>query len=141
MASAAEHTEPFQARNGVDVNVSPAEKDQYEGVRNIIEQNSKPGDSIVCVPYCPGFAFMTDRRMLFKNFYVDDSTPIRVPGWISDAITRTREVRPPVVIIMDWAINGTEASRFENWAAAYVEALQSLSREKIVRPGLTIYLL
>ena len=90
---------------------------------------------------CPGFAFMTDRRMLFKNFYVDDSTPIRVPGWISDAITRTREVRPPVVIIMDWAINGTEASRFENWAAAYVEALQSLSREKIVRPGLTIYLL
>ena len=32
----------------------------------------------------------------------------------------------PLVIISDWAINGTEISRFGRWAAAYVEALGGL---------------
>ncbi|NKB43490.1 MAG: hypothetical protein GKS03_04345 [Alphaproteobacteria bacterium] len=141
IAGAAGRMEPFQVGNGIDVTISVAEKAQLEMVRNAILQNSEPGDRIVCVPYCPGFAFMAERQMLFRNFYVDDSTPILDPDWISDAITLTQQTRPPVVIVLDWAINGTETSRFENWASDYMTALKELSQETIDYPGLTIYLL
>jgi hypothetical protein len=46
-----------------------------------------------------------------------------------------------VVIVMDWAINGTERSRFENWAETYMEALVPLARDIRTFPGLTVYLL
>lgn len=79
--------------------------------------------------------------MLFKNFYVDDSMPILEPNWISEAIKLTQDAQPAVVIVQDWAINGTEISRFNNWAADYITALKKLSVEIINHPGLTIYLL
>ncbi|MEQ8508265.1 MAG: hypothetical protein RIB43_04635 [Rhodospirillaceae bacterium] len=141
IAVKASRTETFVAENGVHTSVSAFEKQQYEFLRDIILENSAPGDSIVCVPYCPGFAFMTARRMLFSNFYVDDSTPINDPQWITNAIAKTRADRPPVVIVMDWAINGTKISRFENWAAAYVKFLKENARAQIAKPGFTLYLL
>ncbi|MBT4738812.1 MAG: hypothetical protein HOH20_03290 [Rhodospirillaceae bacterium] len=133
--------EPFEAGNGIDVTVSTAEKARLEIVRNAVLQNSEPKDRIVCVPYCPGFAFMSERRMLFKNFYVDDSMLVLDPNWIPDAIELTRDVRPPVVVVLDWAINGTEISRFKNWASDYIAVLEELSQETIEHPGFTIYLL
>jgi hypothetical protein len=141
IAGARDRTETFQANNGVDVQVSPAEKSQFEFIRDIIAGNSEPGDRIVCVPYCPGFAFMADRQMLFGNFYVDNSTPLLIPDWIPNAISLTTTSRPPIIIVMDWAINGTEASQFSNWASEYVSKVEKLSRDKVVRPGLTVYLL
>ena len=141
VAGARDRTEIFQASNGVDVNVSPAEKSQLEFIRDIIAENSEPGDRIVCVPYCPGFAFMADRKMLFGNFYVDNSTPLLIPDWIPNAISQTAASRPPIIIVMDWAINGTEASRFSNWAPEYMLRIEQLSRHKVARPGLTVYIL
>lgn len=141
IAGARDRTETFQASNGVDINVSSAEKVQLEFIRDIIAQNSDPGDRIVCVPYCPGFAFMANRQMLLGNFYVDNSTPLLIPDWITNATLLTTEFKPPVIIVMDWAINGTEASRFANWASEYVSKIERLSRDKLVQPGLTVYLL
>ncbi len=141
IAGNANREEMFRAGNGIDVKVSVAEKSQLEVVRNLILENTGPGDRIVCVPYCPGFAFMSERQMLFKNFYVDDSMPILEPNWISEAIKLTQDAQPAVVIVQDWAINGTEISRFNNWAADYITALKKLSVEIINHPGLTIYLL
>lgn len=141
IAGASARTQLFQAGNGVNVFVTAAEKNQYELVRTAIAENSTPEDRIVCVPYCPGFAFMAERQMLFGQFYVDDATPMLSPGWTERAISLTTAARPPVVIVMDWAINGTDESRFATWAADYVLTLEKLSREKIVRPGLTLYLL
>ncbi len=134
-------TERFQAANGVNVRVYPGEKVMFEDLKAVIEANSAPGDTIVCVPYCPGIAFMTDRRLLFREQYVDDAVPARDPEWIERAIALTRERRPPVVIVMDWAVNGTEISRFSRWASPYMETLEMLAREKLDRPGLSIYLL
>lgn len=134
-------TDRFHAENGVDVRVNAGEKALLDDLKAIIDANSEPGDKIVCVPYCPGIAFMTGRRLLFREQYVDDTLPLREPDWIPRAITQTREKRPPVIVIMNWAINGTENSRFSRWAAPYMEALQTLAREKIGRPGLEIYLL
>lgn len=141
IAGSAGRTQRFVAENGVDVRLYPGEKAMLEELKAIIEGNSAKGDSIVCVPYCPGIAFMTGRRLLFSEQYVDDSLPLRDPGWIARAIGLTRERRPPVVIVMDWAINGTDASRFSRWASAYMEVLESLAREKLDRPGYAIYLL
>ncbi|MCA0201579.1 MAG: hypothetical protein LCH56_12190 [Proteobacteria bacterium] len=134
-------TEHFEAGNGVKVRVYPGEKALLEDLKSVIEANSKPGDTIVCVPYCPGIAFMTGRRLLFREQYVDDALPLRDPQWLARAIALTEEKRPPVVIVMDWAINGTDISRFSRWAAPYMEALETLKREKLERPGLSIYLL
>ncbi|MGM4997229.1 hypothetical protein AB8A05_00660 [Tardiphaga sp. 538_B7_N1_4] len=114
----------FAGRNGVRQFVSADQKRLYTDIFELIEQNSKPGDRIVCVPYCAGFAFMTDRRLLFKEHYVDDGTPLLYPGWIDRAIALTLEVRPPVVIVLDWAPNHTEISRFDVWAARYMDYIR-----------------
>jgi hypothetical protein len=134
-------TERFSGANGVNVRVYPGEKALLEDLKAVIEANSAPGDAIVCVPYCPGIAFMTGRRLLFREQYVDDTLPSRDPQWIDRAIAVTVEKRPPVVIVMDWAINGTDISRFSRWAAPYMETLESLARQKLERPGFSIYLL
>lgn len=134
-------TEMFRAENGVDVRVAPEERRQLELVRDTIESHSSPGNAIVCLPYCPGFAFMTGRRMLLPTFYADEKFLSIRPTWLADAIALTRSAHPPVVIVADWAINGTERSRIANWAAAYVAAVDALARDRIRDVGLTIYLL
>jgi len=134
-------TERFQAANGVDVRLYPGEKAQLEDLKSLIEAHSAPGDAIICVPYCPGIAFMTGRRLLFREQYVDDALLLREPDWLARASALTQEARPPVVIVMDWAINGTDISRFSRWAAPYMDTLESLARRKLERPNMTIYLL
>ncbi len=138
---AAGRTQPFTAANGVKVRVAPDELAQLNFLRDTVEAHSRPGDAIVCVPYCPGVAFMTGRRMLLHNFYVDDTFPTLRPQWLSTAIAETRAARPPVVIVQDWAINGTEQSRFASWAAAYVDAVKEQARETLAGPATTIYLI
>ena len=133
-------TDVFHAGNGVSQFVTPAEKQIYETIAGIIERNSKPGDTIVCVPYCAGFAFMTDRRILFREHYVDDGTPLLYPGWIDRAIAQTQSVKPPVVIVLDWAPNETTQSRFDVWAARYIDYLrQNYARSQRFAMG-TIWL-
>ncbi len=124
----------------VDVRVHPETKALLDDLTTVIVGNSTPDDPIVCVPYCPGVAFMAGRQLYFRERYVDDATPLRDPEWISRAIARTRERPPAVAVVMDWAVNGTERSRFASWAATYVATLDASAREKIDRPGMTIYL-
>jgi hypothetical protein len=114
----------FVGRNGVRQTVSADEQRLYADISDLVELNSKPGDRIVCVPYCAGFAFMTDRRVLFKEHYVDDGTLLYFPDWIDRAIALTEKERPPVVIVLDWAPNDTQASRFDVWAARYMDHIK-----------------
>ncbi len=141
IAVAAERTEGFSAENGVEVRVTSTEKADLTFLRDVIAQNSETGEAIVCVPYCPGVAFMTERRMLLPNFYVDDTLLISQPSWLSNAISLTASAKPAVVIVIDWAINGTEQSRFVNWAAPYINLVEGLSRAKVVHGSITAYLL
>lgn len=139
IANARGRTEPFTAHNGVAVRVTPGERPLLDGLRRAVEEHSQPGDRIVCVPFCPGVAFMTGRRMLLRDWYVDDSLLVTDPGWIDRAIAQTRDARPPVVIVVDWAINGTEISRFANWARPYVAMLEATASGRIDLPGMTVY--
>lgn len=134
-------TENFESVNGVDARVTPGEKAHLAALQDAVLQHSQPGDSIICYPYCPGVAFMTGRHLLLHNFFADDGTPLREPGWIDMAIAKTRDAKPPVVIIMDWAVNGTDRSRFDVWAAPYVAALKEMAHDQMVMPGITIYFL
>jgi len=131
----------FRAENGVHVRVAADEKAQLESLRDVVLAHSQPGDAIVCLPYCPGIAFMTARRMLLSAFYADETFLVRKPTWLPEAIAKTRAARPPVVIIADWAINGTEESRFTHWATSYVEAVAALAQEKVTAGGATAYVL
>ncbi len=138
---ATERETPLTIAERGTVLVSRTEHAQLTAIDALIRENSTPDDRIVCVPYCPGYAFLTGRRMLFDYFYVDDSIPLIDPDWLPQAIATTQREKPPVVIVMDWAINGTERSRFDNWGAAYMNALKPLVRETRTFPGLTVYLL
>ena len=111
----------FLAGNGVRVKVSALERRYYDRIYRTVRASSLPSDYIVCVPYCAGFAFMSERRMLFAQHYVDDSTPIVYPNWIDNAIQKTADTRPPIIIVLDWAPNGTNVSRFDVWAARYMD--------------------
>lgn len=132
---------PFAAENGVRTLLNADEETQLVALRDLILANSRPDQPIVCVPYCPGVAFMTGRRLLFREHYVDNSFLIGDPGWIERAVAATKLHRPPVLIISDWAINGTEASRFGVWARPYIEALEKLGPRRVDLPGMKVYLL
>lgn len=127
-------TQRFTAQNGVTVRVTADEGGALEQTRQLIEAHTAPGERIVCVPFCPGVAFMTARRMLLSEFYVDDLMLIIDPGWIDRAIARTREHPPGVVITFDWAVNGTDISRFGHWAARYLAHLESAGYRRVQLP-------
>ena len=131
----------FRADNGVVVRVNANEKIYFDFIRQTITDHSKPGDAIVCLPFCPGFAFMTGRRMLLENFYADDSFPASNPGWLPRTIALTEQRRPPIVLLLNDAINGTEQSRISAWGAPYIRALDDMADEKIEKFGLTFYVI
>jgi hypothetical protein len=132
--------QPFLAENGVAVRVSAAELPWLQAVRTLIAEHSAPGDRIVCVPFCPGVAFMTARRMMLREYYVDDSFLVTDPGWIERTIAQTRREHTPVVVVVDWAINGTDISRFQVWARPYVAFLEEAGYRRVDLPGSSVYL-
>jgi hypothetical protein len=129
----------FVTPYGVDVRVSADEAVVLEGLRSLVEAHSRPGDPIVCVPFCPGVAFMTGRRMFFGEFFVDDAMLLLDPGWIDRAVDRTRREKPGIVIVFDWSIHGTEISRFGVWANRYVAFLRDDGYVLTPTPGATAW--
>lgn len=132
---------PFDGPNGIHVRLTPDEHALLTALRDVVLANSRPGDRIVCLPFCPGLAFLTERRMLLREHYVDDSLLVTDPGWIERSIALTDAERPPVVVTFDWALNGTELSRVRNWAGPYYAWLDAAAREKRNVLGATIHLL
>lgn len=122
----ADRNQPFKAGNGVDLLLKPSEQALYGKVYRTIQASSAPGDRIICVPYCAGLIFMNERRMLLgRQAYVDDSTPRQNPGWIDLAIKTTQQERPAAIIVLDWAPTNAPASRFEAWAARYMDHVRA----------------
>jgi hypothetical protein len=105
----------FQAENGVNVYVSKKELAGLEVLLTTIREHSTPADYLVAYPYHPAINLLADRRTYEANVYVDNATRSR--NWDAETIRRFKEKRPAVIVISDWDINGTEASRFSVWAA------------------------
>jgi hypothetical protein len=105
----------FEAENGVRVYVPRARQRNLVALRDLILAHADTDDTVACFPYSPGFNVMSDRATCMYRLYVDDS--VLGTSWIDSAIERIRDQKPAVVIINNRAINGTEISRFRNWAA------------------------
>ncbi len=112
----------FKGMNGVDVLLSPSEYQELEGLTSATLSHSKRGDYVVSYPYLPGINFITARPTFQHWLYVDDLT--RSADWEETEIKRLKKYRPAVIVIDDWKINGTEESRFSNWARATNEFIE-----------------
>ena len=104
----------FRALNGVRVNVRDRDAAWLAGLRDAVLRHSSPGEYVLCLPYSPTINFMTDRPSPLHNLYVDNSTDRKeFAEHFAGMITRSA---PAVVVIDERRINGTEISRFRNWA-------------------------
>ncbi|MEI7869565.1 MAG: hypothetical protein WCI11_16875 [Candidatus Methylumidiphilus sp.] len=106
----------LQMEKGIDVWVSSDEYKVITRVVALVKENSKPDEFVLCFPYCPGFNFIADRPTFQHSFYVDDSVLNSDPSWLEQMRQDIAIKKPKVIVISDWAINGTEISRFRNWA-------------------------
>ena len=105
----------FHGANGVDVYVGSKEYPALEELKTLVNSHSSsPNDYLIAYPYHPQINLLCDRRTYEKNVYVDNATCGR--GWNEAAIARIQQNRPNVIVLSDWAINGTEDSRFSVWA-------------------------
>lgn len=104
----------FNGENGVQVYASKKEGVFLRNITDAIQRCAKPGEFVVCYPYQPGYNLMTNRPTYERDIYIDNAT--HPPGWQKKAIAAFAQRQPAVVVIDDRAINGTENSRFSNWA-------------------------
>jgi hypothetical protein len=105
----------FHGENGVDVYVTKKEHTALEELKSLVNAHStSPNDYLIAYPYHPQINLLANRRTYEKNVYVDNATC--GPGWNEAAIGRIQQYRPNVIVLSDWAINGTEDSRFSVWA-------------------------
>lgn len=132
--------QPFRLTTGETLYVSPSTKVLLDRLRELIETHSAPGERIVCLPWCPGVAFMTGRRMLLRDFYADDSFLVTDPGWLARTIAQTEKARTPVVVIFDGAVNGTDISRFPVWGKPYMDFLEKSGYRVVTIGPATVYL-
>lgn len=105
---------PFRAANGVNVIMNPREYQENSAIRDLVTAVSDPGEFVICYPYYPEINFYTDRPSYERNVYADND----IPGekFHQDLLANVGRHHPPVFVINNWDINGTEDSRFCNWA-------------------------
>ncbi len=125
IAMARGRTERFSGASGVDVAVRPGGREYLTRVARVIKESSGEDDVVLCFPYCPGFNVMTRRKTFTRRLYFDDAMLILERDWQQRAILWIELERVPLIVIRDWAPNGTEISRFKNWATdvmAHIDA-------------------
>jgi hypothetical protein len=113
----------FHALNGVDVRMMPAEKELNTALFTIVTAASEHGEPVICYPYNPEINFMTDRPSYEWNLYADNDLP--ADQFCARETALMEKHRPPVIVINNWDINGTEESRFPNWASALCRKIAS----------------
>lgn len=104
----------FRALNGVSVIVRDRDAAWLSGLRDAILKHSSPGEYVLCLPYSPTINFMTDRPSPLHNLYVDNTVGEKTfRGYFLDLVAKSS---PAVIVVNQRKINGTEISRFQNWA-------------------------
>lgn len=104
-----------------------------------VRQYSKPEDYVLCFPYCPGVNYITERRTFQKFLYVDDSFPHSHPEWMATMRKQIMDRKPRVIIVWNWAINGTRVSQFQNWAEPLYQFIADSYERKAFRFGYEIF--
>jgi hypothetical protein len=109
----------LEVENGVSVYEQKGDVQWMNDMVKAIQEHSKPGEYLVAYPYHPAFNVMANRPTYESNVYIDNAEASA--KWSHDANMRIYTHKPAVIIIGDWAINGTEESRFKNWAAPVLD--------------------
>jgi hypothetical protein len=86
-----------------------------------LTEATAPGEFVLCFPYCPGVNFIANRPTFQKFLYVDDAILRDWPSWFDDTNAQIASKRPKAIVIHDWPVNGTDFSRFRNWAKPVYE--------------------
>lgn len=105
---------PFHASNGTDVLMNPEEFEVNSSIRDVIAATSFEGEYVICYPYQPEVNFYTDRLSYEKNVYADND--ISGERFFKDFVANEKKFRPAAFVLDNWDINGTQESRFYNWA-------------------------
>ena len=113
----------FAGANGVKVKLAPHEFQEATAIYQSIIKHSLPGEYVLCYPYNPEINFMTDRPSYRRDLYIDDLTAPN--DFNQSAIAEIEKFQPPVIVITDWPINGTEHSQFSHWAAETYSYIQT----------------
>lgn len=105
---------PFHALNGTDVVMNAEEFELNSAMRDLIAAVSDQGEFVICYPYQPEINFYTDRPSYERNVYADND----IPGdkFHAGFLANEAKYHPVVFVLDNWDINGTEESRFYNWA-------------------------
>jgi hypothetical protein len=111
------------ARNGVRVLLKKDECAQIQKLADLIEAHTKPGDYVACYPYQPTINFMTDRPAYEYNLYIDNAH--NVSRFHEETLVKIEQFRPAAIVIDNRAVNQTEDSRFQNWAAQTYEWIRA----------------
>ena len=109
-------TERFEGAHGIEIAVSPGENFMFRTVEKVTEAFTEPGDPVLCFPYCAGYIALAGRTTTVRELYADDSFLISRPERQQQMVAQMEREKPKLVILESWAINGTEISRFQNWA-------------------------
>jgi hypothetical protein len=103
--------------------LNPEEYEEANTLFSATVLNSTKKDYVACYPYLPGVNFITARPTFQYNLYIDDV--IQSLDWQEAEIAKIRHYRPAVIVIDDWKINGTDGSRFSQWAAKMTQFIKS----------------
>ncbi len=116
----------FNAENGLDLHIAPFLYTELNNIQKIVMKNSKEGDYAMCYPYMPGINYMTNRRAPKSSLYIDNAAIISNPIWNRDEIDLINAKKVKIIVIFhEWAINGTEFSKFKNWAKEFYDYLKA----------------
>ena len=131
----------LQMEKGIDVRLTSDEYERIKRVVALVKENSKPGEFVLCFPYCPGINFIADRPTFQHSLYADDGFLISEPWWLEKMRQDIAIKKPKVIVIHDWDINGTEISRFRNWARPLYDAIKQTYRLQDTINGYEIFVL
>ena len=113
----------FEGENGVHIYEQKNTAEWMREAHRIIRENSTDTDTLIAWPYHPSFNVFTNRLSTERMLYVDETKA--KPGWNENAIARIEQRKPRIIVISNWAINGTEASRFKAWGPATYAHIQA----------------
>jgi hypothetical protein len=113
----------FEGENGVRVYEQKKTVEWMKDAHRVIRENSTDEDYLVAWPYHPSFNVFTNRRSYERQMYMDETKA--TGDWNARAIARMEARKPRIVVISNWDINGTDASRFKNWGASIYAHIQA----------------
>jgi hypothetical protein len=113
----------FEGENGARVYEQKKTVEWMKEAHWVIRANSTDTDYLVAWPYHPSFNVLSNRRSYEWRMYMDET--LVKDDWNKRAIVRMELRKPRIVVISNWDVNGTDASRFKNWGASIYAHIQA----------------